>query len=51
MGRLEDIEVGLSGQMEVEELILYPHVIKRLKKHGIHMNSGHQPDRVPKELI
>lgn len=30
--RLEDIEEGLGRNLEIEEIILYPHVSKRLKK-------------------
>lgn len=49
--RLEDIEPGLARHMEVEELILYPHVVKRLKKHGVSFGVAHEPDNVPKKLI
>jgi uncharacterized Fe-S cluster-containing radical SAM superfamily protein len=51
LSRLESIEPGLSNQMEIEELILYPHVVKRLKKQGVDIDGGHDPNRVPKKLI
>ncbi|UCH88739.1 MAG: radical SAM protein [Thermoplasmata archaeon] len=49
--RLEKIDATLPTQMEVEELILYPHVVKRLKKHNFDIKGGHEPDKVPKEQI
>jgi len=49
--RLNNLVPGLTGQIEVEELILYPHVVKRLKKHGLSFEKGHDPDNVPKELV
>jgi len=49
--RLETMEKGLARQMEVEELILYPHVAKRLKKQGVHFDSAHEPDNVPEKLV
>jgi uncharacterized Fe-S cluster-containing radical SAM superfamily protein len=49
--RLRQISPDLAEQVEVEELILYPHVIKRLQKYGIHHVSGYEPSRVPKEQV
>jgi hypothetical protein len=37
--------------MEVEELILYPHVVKRLQQYGIYHGSGHDPNNIPREQI
>lgn len=49
--KLRQIDPDLTEQMEIEELILYPHVINRLQKFGIHYASGHEPNKVPKEQV
>lgn len=49
--RLAAIAPFLKKEMEIEELILYPHVINRLKKAGLGYSIGHDPGCVPKELI
>jgi uncharacterized Fe-S cluster-containing radical SAM superfamily protein len=49
--RLKQIDPVLAEQVEVEELILYPHVVKRLQKWGIHHVSGYEPSGVPKEQV
>lgn len=49
--RLAAIAPFLKKEMELEELILYPHVIKRLRKMGLGYSIGHDPGCVPKELI
>lgn len=49
--RLKQIDPDLAEQLEVEELILYPHVAKRLQKYGLHHVSGYEPNKVPKEQI
>jgi uncharacterized Fe-S cluster-containing radical SAM superfamily protein len=49
--KLKEIDPDLAEQMEIEELILYPHVIKRLQKCGIHYVSGYEPTKVPKEQV
>jgi uncharacterized Fe-S cluster-containing radical SAM superfamily protein len=49
--RLKNIDPRLSQSTEVEELILYPHVVKRLKKHGLAYSVGHEPDQVPPDQI
>jgi uncharacterized Fe-S cluster-containing radical SAM superfamily protein len=36
---------------EVEELILYPSIVKRLKKMKVEYRGGHRPDRIPAEQI
>jgi hypothetical protein len=50
-GKLEQISPNLAGQVEIEELILYPHVVKRLQKYGLRPVSGHAPSKVPKEQV
>jgi uncharacterized Fe-S cluster-containing radical SAM superfamily protein len=49
--RLAAIAPFLKKEMELEELILYPHVTKRLKKVKMNYEIGHDPGCVPKELI
>jgi len=49
--RLKQIDPALQEEVEVEELILYPHVVKRLKKYGLKYFVAHPPDRIPPEQI
>jgi hypothetical protein len=49
--RLAAIAPFLKNEMEIEELILYPHVVKRLREAGFSYREGHNPGCVPKELI
>lgn len=49
--RLKQIDPDLANQMEIEELILYPHVVQRIHKYGLHHVSGYEPDEVPKEQV
>jgi uncharacterized Fe-S cluster-containing radical SAM superfamily protein len=49
--RVRQINPDLAEQLEVEELILYPHVAKRLEKYGARHVSGYEPNEVPKEQI
>lgn len=39
------------ADFEVEELILYPHVVARLKHKGVEYRTAHRPDSVPSEQI
>lgn len=47
--RLKQIDPNLAEKVEIEELILYPHVLKRLQKNRLHNVSGYDPGRIPKE--
>jgi uncharacterized Fe-S cluster-containing radical SAM superfamily protein len=49
--RLRQISSRLAEEVEVEELILYPHVTNRIRRHGLNYGSGYEPSRVPKEQI
>lgn len=49
--RLAAIAPPLKKEMEIEELILYPHVKKRLREVGSSYRVGYDPGCVPKELI
>lgn len=49
--RIAAISPHLKNEMEIEERILYPHVVKRLKQASIDYEEGHDPGRVPKERV
>lgn len=49
--RIRLISPDLARTAEIEELILYPHVVKRIKKHGLKYRVAHTPERVPPEQI
>jgi len=55
MGRIRDslgaIDPRLRDELEVEELILYPHVLQRLERYGIRSYRSYEPDKVPRELV
>jgi len=40
--RIERIDPKLVEEVEIEELILYPHVVKRLKKHGLEYSAAYK---------
>jgi uncharacterized Fe-S cluster-containing radical SAM superfamily protein len=49
--RLGSIGSELAREVEIEELILYPHVINRIQKYGLKYYSAYKPERVPPEQI
>ena len=49
--KLKQISPRLAEEVEIEELILYPHVVKRLQKHKLKYYAAYTPERVPKEQI
>ncbi|MEM1976472.1 MAG: molybdenum cofactor biosynthesis protein MoaA, partial [Nitrososphaerota archaeon] len=51
MIRLAEIDEKLAEEAEIEELILYPHVVERLKKYGLKYRVAHAPDKVPPDQI
>lgn len=51
MEKLAEISSELSENLEVEELILYPHVKEKIAKHGLRYYTGYHPDKVPPEQI
>lgn len=51
MKRLEEIDRRLVDEAEIEELILYPHVVRRLRKYGLRYRVAHTPDKVPPDQI
>jgi len=48
--RLKAIKPSFED-FEVEELILYPSIVKRLKKMKVEYRTGYRPDRIPAEQI
>jgi hypothetical protein len=49
--KLRQISPDLAEDLEIEELILYPHVVKRIQEFGLRHVSGHEPGKVPKEQV
>ena len=49
--RLGSMSSELVKEVEVEELILYPHVINRIQNYGLKYYSAYTPDRVPPEQV
>jgi uncharacterized Fe-S cluster-containing radical SAM superfamily protein len=49
--RLKRISPRLADEIEIEELILYPHVAKRLRDHKLKYYAAYTPKRVPREQI
>lgn len=45
--RLGQISSNLAEDIEIEELILYPHVINRIQKYGLKHFSGHGTTKFP----
>jgi uncharacterized Fe-S cluster-containing radical SAM superfamily protein len=44
--RLEQISSSLVEEIETEELILYPHVVRRIRKHGLKYYAAYTPEKV-----
>ena len=49
--RLKQVSPELPQEIEIEELILYPHVFNRIQKHELKYYTAHKPQRVPPEQI
>lgn len=49
--RLSQIDPSLAQELEIEELIMYPHVLKRLKKLKLEFDNAHNPGNVPRRLL
>jgi len=49
--RLRKVSPDLARDIEIEELILYPHVINRIQKYGLKYYTAYTPERVPPEQI
>ena len=49
--RLRKINPIFAEELEIEELILYPHVVERLKKYSLRYLTGYPPDKIPPDQI
>jgi uncharacterized Fe-S cluster-containing radical SAM superfamily protein len=49
--RLGSMSSELAREVEIEELILYPHVINRIQKYGLKYYKAYTPESVPAEQI
>ncbi|MGC8999234.1 MAG: radical SAM protein [Candidatus Bathyarchaeia archaeon] len=49
--RIGRISPKLAEEIEIEELILYPHVVRRLRNYKLRYFTGYAPERVPPEQI
>jgi len=49
--RLRRISPMLAEELEIEELILYPSVKRKINKEGLKPYSAYTPERVPQERI
>lgn len=49
--RLERMSPQLTKEVEIEELILYPHVVNRIQRYGLKYYSAYAPERVPPEQV
>mgnify|MGYP001024344213 FL=1 len=49
--RLKQISPKLADELEIEELILYPHVIKRVGRYKLKYYTAYSPERIPPEQI
>lgn len=51
VARIHNIDSQLAKEMEIEELILYPSVQKKIRKYGLNYCRAYAPKEVPKELV
>ncbi|MEM3874666.1 MAG: radical SAM protein [Candidatus Bathyarchaeia archaeon] len=49
--RIGQISPKLAEEIEIEELILYPHVVQRLRNYKLRYYTGYAPERVPPEQV
>lgn len=49
--RIGQISPKLAEEIEIEELILYPHVVQRLRNYNLRYYTGYAPERVPPEQV
>jgi len=49
--RLRRISPVLAEELEIEELILYPSVKRKINKHGLKYYNAYTPEGVPQERI
>lgn len=51
MKQIGQISPKLADEIEIEELILYPHVVQRLRNYKLRYFTGYAPERVPPEQV
>ena len=51
LGRLSEIDPSLAGNIEMEEVIMYPRVAARIERFGLRPVISHRPDEIPTRLI
>jgi uncharacterized Fe-S cluster-containing radical SAM superfamily protein len=49
--RLSQISPEMANDIEIEELILYPHVVRKLQKYGLKYYTAYTPENIPSEQI
>jgi uncharacterized Fe-S cluster-containing radical SAM superfamily protein len=49
--RLKRIDPTLADKREIEELILYPRVKRKMLRHGLKYHTAYTPSNVPKEQV
>jgi len=49
--RLKGISSDFAEKLETEELILYPHVIRKVKRYKLKYYTAYTPEKVPREQI
>jgi uncharacterized Fe-S cluster-containing radical SAM superfamily protein len=49
--QIGQISPKLAEEIEIEELILYPHVVQRLHNYKLRYLTGYTPERVPPEQV
>jgi len=49
--KLKQISPSLAGNLEIEELILYPHVKEKVKRYGLKYYTAYAPEKVPADQV
>jgi len=49
--KLREIHPKLAKELEVEELILYPNVLRKIRQHGLKYFRAYTPRGVPEEMV
>lgn len=49
--RLSSIDTRLANQLEIEEVIMYPRVARKMNRLGLRPDVSHEPNKVPEHLI
>ncbi|MEM2896741.1 MAG: radical SAM protein [Candidatus Bathyarchaeia archaeon] len=49
--KLNKIDKRLAKSLEIEELILYPHVVRKIERFGLKYKTGYSPGEIPKDFI